>query len=186
MNLKEDAEIFFLFLLPFYFRNTSKKLNLMQKLLAAALVLLSLSACKKSDTSSNTHTSKNIIIATENGVTTTYTAASGIYGTSSIYGGYVMNLTSLYNFPNGIELQISDYNGPLKVGTYSDTNLNQGHLFIIYHGTYVTDTYQPGNCTVTITHLDSTNVKGTFSGDIYDNAAKTTLTNGSFDVDLNQ
>ncbi len=159
-----------------------------QKLLLGALVLLSLASCKKSSTTNPPiiPTTKNVIIATEKGVTTTYTNASCIYGPSSLYSGYVMNITSLYNYPDGIELQISNYNGPVKVGTYSDTSLTAGHLFIIYHGFYATNTRKPSNCTVTITSLDSTNVKGTFSGDIYNDSLKTTITSGSFNVNLNQ
>lgn len=149
-----------------------------QALYAAAFSLFLFSSCKKSSTTPAAD--KNVILATVDGTATKNIDAVASNGLSSFSGNYVLNVTSLSNYPNSIEVEVSSPS-PIAKGTY--TNTVSSNPFFIFYGASVTNTTK-GSGTVTITSIDAANVQGTFSGDVYQGTVKKTITNGSFNVDF--
>ena len=142
------------------------------------LLILLFTACKKSDRAV-TSPKENTIIATADGSTTTYTSAVGSNGLSSSSGNYVLNLTSVIFYPNTIEVEVTNSTA-IEAKTYSNTALS--NPLYIFFGSYVTDDSK-GSGTVTITSISATNIKGTFSGDVYNvSGDKKTISDGSFNV----
>ncbi|UAY53484.1 hypothetical protein [Ferruginibacter albus] len=154
----------------------------MKKFLIPLTALLVFVSCKKdSNTNPPASGGNNTITETVNGVTTVHHYASAINGQSSFTGNYVMNIGSAENFPNTIELIISDPDNPIQAKTYTNTS-GPIPLNIVYHE--YSSAYNDNTGTVTITSLTATHVKGTFSGTVTSSADTKTLTNGSFDVDI--
>ncbi len=95
--------------------------------------------------------------------------------------GYVLNITA-GSYPNMIEIEVLSQTA-IAVGTYTNT-INSANAYFFY-GIYGTSNTQGGNQdTITITSINGTNVKGTFSGDVFSNTLQKSLTNGSFDVNF--
>lgn len=141
--------------------------------------MLSFAACKKSDTPAIPK--ENTIIATDNGTRTIYTSAGGSNGLSSFSGNYVLNLTSIVFYPNTIEIEVTS---PTVIEAKTYTNTASANPVYIFYGPYVTDDSKVSG-TVTITSITASNIKGTFSGDVYNaNGDKKTLSDGSFNVNF--
>lgn len=147
--------------------------------IAPVLIMLLFTACKKSDT--NTSPQENTIIATADGTKTIYTSAVGSNGLSSFSGNYVLNLTSVIFYPNTIEVEVAS---PTVIEAKTYTNTDSDNPVYIFYGEYVTRDSKPSG-TVTITSISATNIKGTFSGDVYNvNGDKKAITDGSFNVNF--
>ena len=143
------------------------------------LFLVIFTACKKSDTA--TSPQENTIIATTDGTKTVYTSAGGSNGLSSYSGNYVLNLTSIIFYPNTIEVEVTSTT-VIEAKTY--TNTASTNPVYIFFGEYATDDSKVSG-TVTITSISATNIKGTFSGDVYKvSGEKKTITDGSFNVNF--
>ena len=143
------------------------------------LFILLFTGCKKSDTP--TSPKENTIIATDGGTRTIYTSAGGSNGLSSFSGNYVLNLTSIVLYPNTIEIEVTS---PSIIEAKTYTNSVSTNPVYIFYGAYVTDDSKVSG-TVTITSISATNIKGTFSGDVYNaNGDKKTLSDGSFNINF--
>ncbi len=150
-----------------------------KNLFAPLLLILLFTACKKSDTAKST--GENTIIATADGKATTYTSATGINGLSSFSGNYVLNLTSIIFYPNTIEVEVTS---PTAIEAKTYTNTASANPVYIFFGAYATDDSKVSG-TLTITSINATNIKGTFSGDVYNGSGdKKTISNGSFNVNF--
>jgi hypothetical protein len=97
-----------------------------------------------------------------------------------------------------IAVSITSHNSSIVSGTFLSSDTGNELVFpsIIYHKkdstlrlppVYLTNNFQPGSTTVTITSISSTNVQGTFSGTLVDPLdrfiiAPKTVTNGKFSL----
>lgn len=143
------------------------------------LFVLLFTACKKSDTPPSPM--ENTIIATVDGTKTTYTSAGCSNGLSSFSGNYVLNLTSIALYPNTIEVEVIS---PTVIEAKTYTNTASTNPVYIFYGPSATDDSKVSG-TVTITSISATNIKGTFSGDVYGAAGeKKTISDGSFNVNF--
>lgn len=94
---------------------------------------------------------------------------------------YVLSLTSIIYYPNTIEVKVIS---PTAVEAKTYTNTDADNPVYIFFGEYVTSDSKPSG-TVTITSISATNIKGTFSGDVYNASGdKKAITNGSFNVNF--
>ena len=147
------------------------------KLFSALLMLLLLVSCKKSDV----ETPLDTIIATINGKTTTFTSAAGSYGYSSVINNYDLNLSSIIYYPKIIGVRLTNPT-PIEAGTYDNVGRTYPVTLYIFYDTFISNPTKKS--IVTITSISSTNVKGTFSGDLSSGADSITITNGSFNINF--
>jgi len=147
----------------------------------------------------NSPTPLNTIIADVDGVTQTFSFNDSanrandinVYPGQTVYSANVFGNTTNAFKTNTIIISIN-LPQPITPGKYlfDNSNPQYDNIFISYaenpsNFDYIPDTRQPNPATITITSISSTNIQGTFSGDLFgtlDSARK--ITNGRFNVNF--
>jgi hypothetical protein len=160
----------------------------MKKLFAIAVLgSVMLVSCKKS--SSGGGLGEGNVQATINDTTTTFNIAGG----TSTNGGKEIDITSANgtgSTATQFEIDIQDTSAAITTGTYHDKSLNNTGFFLtLPSGDYYDNAELVTNpITITVTSISSTQIQGTFQGDIYLNedsaSTKKIITNGKFNVKL--
>jgi hypothetical protein len=158
----------------------------MKKLFVIAVLgSVLLVSCKKSKSGG---LGQGNVQATIDGTTTTFNIAAGI----STNGGKDIDIVSSNGTTagsTGLEIDISD-NNAIVTGTYHDKSLNNTGLFLsLPSGDFYANAELVNTpIAITVTSISSTQIQGTFQGDIYLNedstSTKKTITNGKFNVKL--
>ena len=169
----------------------------MKKIVTFSVIMIALFAsCKKSNSSSSYQisasvdgTSKNFNIAT-------------IASRTNVNGVTMISIQGIASTSTGENFEIDVSNGPssdsIVAGNYSDTssNFNVSGVYMsnatteydagtmLAYDASNTGTTLTNHLKLTITSMDKTSIRGTFSGDFYFNddisAAKKTITSGNF------
>jgi hypothetical protein len=176
-----------------YFLQTS----LMKRIsLLASLFCLLLTACSKNNKGDNSGKA-GTIAATVDGSNVSFNTTARAMRTdiSGAYSIQIIGFQGAAGSSNQIAIAVSD-NSPIVTGIYNETLTGAngvGSVSYIQSGTalpYINNrsTANPG--TVTITEVNATSVKGTFSGDVFlmtnggISTTKKSITNGQFFVNF--
>ncbi len=156
-----------------------------------ALIVIAICSCKKTptptvnnnnNTTVNTSKHANKLTVTENGVTKTYTPTSASTGVGFYTSDYVF-IVLAGQYPNPIVQIKVIFPTPITAQSYSNTSTNSNVYF--FDGDYESfPNYGGIQDNITITSIDSTGAKGTFSGDAFvvPGPGQLSLTNGTFDL----
>ncbi|HMG81475.1 MAG TPA: hypothetical protein VK559_00435 [Ferruginibacter sp.] len=170
----------------------------MKKIILFAIAVIVFASCEKtSDSNGNTNgtVARGSIVATVDGVTTTYNGTvSGVIQDS---GTDIELQGATGTYPNLGAGIILDITGPsLSARTYTDTiaslpyfisDAGIGYIDALGNS-YFDAPSSAGFSTITVTSLTSTQIQGTFQGIVFVGAdtsqAKKTVTNGKFNLSL--
>lgn len=159
----------------------------MRKLfIAVVIILLAAPSCKKSSGSNGIPVGINFKL---DGASMTLNSARAVKTSSgSIYSLQFYGYVGAGGASNELACQIQAQSGPITATTYTEgVGVDMVSIAYFIYSPY--DAYQNnGSATnpvsITITSITSTNVQGTFKGDISNGFSTKVLANGTFNIDF--